>query len=84
MKTIQGHTFRDDSVQLDGKHFVDCTFIDCTLEYGGGDLVLERTSIYSCKHQLFGYARQTAEYMRTVGLCDSVSKKWTEYTGPIN
>lgn len=84
MQKVHGITFKEDCVRLDGKHFIDCHFIDCTLEYSGGDVALERTTIHSCKHVLFGYARQTAEYMRMAGICDSSADKWVEYTGPIN
>ena len=71
-------------MRLDGKHFRDCVFTNCELEYSGGDVILERTSIHACKHILYGYARQTANYMRTVGICDNTADKWVEYTGPIN
>ncbi len=84
MRIIQGVTFRDQVVRLDGKHFKDCIFTDCKLEYGGADVVLERTSIHGCTHMLYGSARQTAEYMRVVGLCDDTPDKWTEYTGIVH
>ena len=84
MTLIQGITFRDEPVGLDGKHFQDCTFTDCTLEYSGGDLVLERVTMRGCRHVLFGYARQTAIYMRTVGMIDGTSDKWLQYTGRTN
>ncbi len=85
LKIIKGITFRDESILLDGRHFIDCNFTDCTLEYGGGSVILERTAIHSCKHMLFGYARQTAKYMRTVGLCDDpLADQWAEYAGPVN
>ena len=76
---------RDEAIRLDGKHFVDCFFIDCTLEYSGGDIILERTSIHGCKHVLYGYARQTAAYLRAVGLySDAKGGAWTEYAGNVN
>lgn len=85
MKIFCGTTFRDEFVLLDGKHFIDCVFVDCTLEYGGGTVTLERTAIHGCKHLLFGYARQTAAYLRVVGLLDSPEgDSWTEYAGAVN
>ena len=84
MQIIQGITFRDESIRLDGKHIIDCIFIDCTLEYSGGDIVFERTSMFGCHHQLYGYARQTARYMRNVGLMDETQDKWTDCTGRSN
>ncbi|MGI4830052.1 MAG: hypothetical protein ACRYFU_17910 [Janthinobacterium lividum] len=68
MQIVQQRTMRDEAIRLDGKHFIDCTFIHCTLEYSGGDVALERTNMHGCKHLLFGYARQTANYPQAVGL----------------
>lgn len=68
LERISDLKFEDESVCLDGKHFVDCTFTDCTLEYSGDDVVFERTGMYNCRHVLVGHARQTANYMRLVGL----------------
>lgn len=84
MKEVHDLTMQDEFVRLDGKHFVDCVFIGCTLEYSGGNVILERTAIHGCKHLLTGYAKQTAEYMRTVGLCDTTADKWIQYTGKVN
>lgn len=33
MKTIQGKTFKNESVEIDGKGFVGCSFTKCNLIY---------------------------------------------------
>lgn len=84
MKLVQAKTFQNTSVRLDGKQFRDCIFEDCTLEYSGGDVAFERCSLLRCKHLLYGYARQTAKYMRSIGIMDDTKGKWAEYTGAVN
>src|SRR5262245_23133366 len=34
----EGCTFENESVDLDGNEFIDCTFLNCTLHYRGGAL----------------------------------------------
>jgi hypothetical protein len=38
MERIENQTFQDQSVSVDGKRFVACTFESCTLLYTGGDV----------------------------------------------
>ena len=43
MDTLRHTAFQNETVVLDGKHFIDCTLKNCTLEYSGGPVILERT-----------------------------------------
>ncbi len=84
VEIVEGIAFRDESVRLDGKHFKDCTFTQCTLEYSGGEVTFEKVRLTRCRHVLLGQALQTAKYMRIVGLVDDTAGKWNEYTGSVN
>ena len=84
MKIFEGRTMRGEVIRLDGKHFIDCLLVQCTLEYSGGDVLFERTSIHDCHHLLYGYARQTANYLRTVGLMDETPEKPIELRSKVN
>ena len=45
MDVISDVTIDSESIVLDGKHFVGCILLNCTLEYGGEKLCLnEHTS----------------------------------------
>lgn len=35
-RTIVGETFQDLTIRIDGKHYIDCTFQRCRMEYAGG------------------------------------------------
>ncbi len=63
METIRNQYIAAQHVRLDGKHFVDCTLTDCTLEYGGGPVILERTHITGCNHVFCGAAERTLSYV---------------------
>ena len=34
-EVIHGRSYRRETVELDGKQFINCTFVDCTLRYNG-------------------------------------------------
>lgn len=68
METIEGRTIQGESLTIDGKHFIDCTIIDCVLEYRGDPVNFERTYMRGCRHVFFGRARRTLQYLQNVGL----------------
>ena len=57
-----------ETIRLDHRHFIDCTFTDCVLEYGGSEIVLERTRFNGCRHALYDRAYMTLQYLRAVGV----------------
>lgn len=68
MEVVRELDMRHETVRLDGRHFIDCTFADCILEYGGSEVILERTSFSSCQHVFFDHALMTLQYMRATGI----------------
>lgn len=68
MDVISDIAFSDEMIELDGKHFKDCSLTNCWLTYSGGSVIFENTSIISCRHDFRGSARQTISYLQTVGL----------------
>ena len=34
--------FKNETVPIDGKHFIDCTFVNCTLRYNGGKYTFDK------------------------------------------
>ncbi len=57
-----------ETVRLDHRHFVDCTFLNCVLEYGGEEVILERTAIRNCRHSFHGPAFLTLRLLQAVGI----------------
>jgi hypothetical protein len=82
MELVQGRHFEDLTVDLDGKHLIDCTFYRCTIQYAGGALKLERTQFRACRHAFSGPARLTVDYLRALGI-DPMYGQWTEPAGAV-
>jgi hypothetical protein len=37
LEHVRDKTFKNETIELDGKRFTNCTFDSCTLKYSGGD-----------------------------------------------
>ncbi len=68
MNIVQGLTMQGETISVDGKQFIDCTFIDCVIEYTGEPVILERTAMLSCRYRFSGPARMTLQFLDCVGL----------------
>lgn len=67
-------------VQLDGKHFIDCTLRDCILEYGGSPTIFETTEFSGCRFRFTGHAAMTVQLLECFGITDDNA---TEYTKSV-
>lgn len=76
--------FESETVQIDGKRFVSCSFVNCTLEYHGGNVVFDRTRMNGCTHLFFGHARQTLHYLQGVGLMPYNPADWGEPSSEVH
>ena len=68
MQIVFNVSFHQETVVLDGKHFIDCTLEACELSYGGGAVIFERTRIEGCDYMFGGQARRTVELLTLMGL----------------
>ncbi len=67
METVEGRTFENERVILDGRKFVRCAFTGCTLVYTGTEsLGLEGCTMNSCNWSFEGPAGNTLEFMRAI------------------
>ena len=78
MVFISHRTFQNATVRLDDTTFADCTFIACTLEYEGGPVAFERTTMRRCRYVFFGEARRTVHFCQEVGLMPWNASEWSE------
>lgn len=63
-----GRKFENETVQLDGNHFVDCEFIDCTLIYSGGQVTCTNCHIHPNTVWAFkGQAEALMNSLRALG-----------------
>lgn len=59
-----GKVYRNKSLSLDGKHFENCTFDRCTLDYGGGlPPVLAGCVFENCSFSFSGKAAYTLAFL---------------------
>ncbi len=79
IEIIEGESFLNESVELDDKHFIHCTFENCIVEYHGGEIVFELSNMRNCRHVFYGRARRTLQYLQGVGLMPHQPLDWGEF-----
>ena len=84
MDTLRHAAFQDETVVLDGKHFIDCTLQNCTLEYSGGPVILERTHLRGCQYVFFGQAQSTVRLLQEVRLMPFEPLNWVEMSDHVH
>ncbi len=84
MEIIEGEVFSGESVELDDKHFINCKFIDCILEYHGREVGFDRTQMNGCRHVFYGRARRTLHYLQGVGLMQYSPSDWGEFDSSVH
>jgi len=63
LQIISKHDFNYESVSVDGKHFCDCTFRNCTLLYSGSLVTFESCQFHGCRFQFSGAAGRTFQFL---------------------
>ncbi len=84
MEIVEGEIFANENVELDGKHFIKCSFNNCILEYHGGEVAFDRTQMNGCRHVFYGRARRTLHYLQGIGLMQYTPSEWGEFDNRVN
>lgn len=64
-------TFENQTIDLDGHAFEDCTFVNCTIRYRGNPYrLLGRWGRQNLKWEFRGAARRTIHILRDIGSTD--------------
>jgi hypothetical protein len=63
LEVVSNRCIRGELVNMDGKHFVDCELLHCTLQYSGQPVVLESTRFEHCGFQFTAEAALTARFL---------------------
>ncbi len=79
MQTIQQRVFEGEVLEMDDKHFIDCTLTNCILRYSGRALVLEKTLLRGCNYVFFGRAKGTVRFLEMMGLLRAQAGEWGEF-----
>jgi hypothetical protein len=67
MEEVKGKVYRQETVRLDGKLFLNCSFDDCLLCYGGDRGEWEHTRFANCRVLLDGPANNTIQVLQGLG-----------------
>lgn len=67
---VEGATFAEQTVQLDGRGFVSCTFDGCRIVYAGGPTELLGCTFSDCVWHLEGEAANTITLLGGLGASD--------------
>ena len=61
------NTYNGVKVRIDNQSFEECSFINCTIEYGGtGPISLTGCKFKSCNWVFIDYAQNTLNFMQTM------------------
>lgn len=67
---ISNQDFDYEFVSVDGKHYCECAFRNCTLLYGGSPVTFEACQFHGCRFQFSGAAGRTVQFLDCFGLLD--------------
>ena len=84
MEIINGLIIENQSIAIDDKHFIDCTLVNCILEYSGTNVAFESTQLRGCRYVFHGRARQTLQFLQGVGLMAFNPQEWGEFAETVN
>jgi hypothetical protein len=79
MGLVEKRAYWREPVAVDGNHFVECHFQQCTIQYSGGAVpAFADCSFDACTFELDGAARLTLEYLTMLNGAgaDSVVAGW--------
>lgn len=68
LQIVSDQNFEAETVQVDGKHFVDCVFTNCVIAYTGFSVVFETTRFDGCRFQFQDQAATIMMFMHCFGL----------------
>jgi hypothetical protein len=68
MIAVENETRSGVTIFIDGKHFINCRYTNCTLIFAGGDFGWTNTTFKSCQIRFSGSADRTVSFMRNFNL----------------
>ena len=69
MQSVHMQRFTNSVVDMDGKSFTSCEFVNCTLRYKGGECEWDKYTTFSgCSLALQDAAQRTARFLQHQGV----------------
>ena len=70
MDSVDGKLFHKETVRLDDKQFINCSFEECLLVYGGNRCEWENCKFQDCRVFLEDHASNTMQVLLGLGLLE--------------
>lgn len=86
MEEVKNKVFSSETVRLDGKLFLDCSFQDCVLTFGGERCEWENTTFSHCRVVLDGHANNTVQVLQGLGFnisAPGAAQSQSDSGGPV-
>jgi len=71
MKLVSDRTITNDTVVLDDTNFTNCKFLNCKIQYGGGEFGFNNSETSNCSFDFVDAAFRTIQLLRQFGILDS-------------
>jgi hypothetical protein len=84
VRRIENKTIESECFAIDDVHFVRCTLINCVLQYAGGKVVFDETSMRGCRYVFYGHAMTTVKFLQGTGLMPHDPAEWGDFSGTVN
>lgn len=68
MQIVENEVLSGKTVTIDEKHFVNCTYQNCDVIYGGGDFGWTNTKFENCRFSFSGPAQKTTNLLVMLGI----------------
>jgi hypothetical protein len=68
MQIVENEVLTGKTFAIDEKHFVNCTYQNCDLVYGGGDWGCVNTKFENCRFSFSGPAQKTTNLLAMLGI----------------
>jgi hypothetical protein len=72
MEIITNKTFTGQTVVMDDKNYIGCTFVKCHIVYAGGDFSWVNSQFEECSTSFTGQAAKTIAFLQNVGVLPKV------------
>ncbi len=76
MKKVRDRTIRNESIVLDETEFHNCKFIDCQLNYSGGQFMLSSCHLSNCHYTFMGAAERTIRFLQYSKILSGNPSEW--------
>jgi hypothetical protein len=80
---LENQRIEGQTLSIDGLALINCTLVDCILEYSGTQFLLVDTEIIRCRYVFYGPAKGTVHFLQSVGMMHHKPSEWGEFSDRV-